>query len=164
MIVRSHFNIKYALVCQFLEGRPSKLVKMTFITVWNLEWERWSDLLKSNCYESHDFFFFPNSGAGTQISELHLLGWKYDRLPTWVVRLNSSPPGQNGRHFGRRHNSNAFFNGNDKIPVQISQKFIPRSPIGNKPSLVQVMAWRRTGDKPLSEPMLSQITDAYMRY
>ena len=25
------------------------------------------------------------------------------------------------------------------------------------------MAWHRTGDKPLSEPMLNQFTDAYMR-
>ena len=35
--------------------------------------------------------------------------------------------------------------------------------IDNKPVLVQVMAWRRIGDKPLSEPMLIQFTDAYMR-
>ena len=26
------------------------------------------------------------------------------------------------------------------------------------------MAWRRTGDKPLSEPMLTQFTDAFMRH
>ena len=32
----------------------------------------------------------------------------------------------------------------------------------NKPALVQVMAWRRTGDKPLPELMLIQFTDAYM--
>ena len=25
------------------------------------------------------------------------------------------------------------------------------------------MAWRRIGDKPLSEPVLTQVTDAYMR-
>ena len=32
--------------------------------------------------------------------------------------------------------------------------FVPKSPIENKPELVQVMAWRRTGDKPLPEPLL----------
>ena len=47
---------------------------------------------------------------------------------------------------------------------QISLKFVPRSPIDNKPALVQVMAWRRTGDKPLPEPMMTQFTDAYMRH
>ena len=41
---------------------------------------------------------------------------------------------------------------------------VPRSPIDNKPALVQVMAWHRTGNKPLSEPVLTQFTDAYMRH
>ena len=36
-----------------------------------------------------------------------------------------------------------------KIPTQISPKCVLRSQIDNKPALVQVMAWRRTGDKPL---------------
>ena len=37
-------------------------------------------------------------------------------------------------------------------------------PIDNKWALVQVMAWRRIGDKPLHEPMLTQFTDTYMRH
>ena len=55
-----------------------------------------------------------------------------------------------------------FSNENDRIPIQILLKFVARSPIDNKPALVQVMAWRWIGDKPLSEPMLSRFTDAYM--
>ena len=57
-----------------------------------------------------------------------------------------------------------FVNENDKIPIQISLKLVPWSPIDNKSALVQVMAWRRTGDKPLPEPMMTQFTDAYMRH
>ena len=57
-----------------------------------------------------------------------------------------------------------FLNENDRNPIQISLKFVPRSPIDNKPALVQVMAWRRTGDKPLPESMLPQFPDAYMRH
>ena len=57
-----------------------------------------------------------------------------------------------------------FLNENDRIPIQISLKFVPRSPIDNKSALVQVVAWRQTGDKPLPEPMLTQIADAYMRH
>ena len=45
-----------------------------------------------------------------------------------------------------------FLNENDKILIKISLKYVPRSPIDNKPALVQVMAWRQIGDKPLSEP------------
>ena len=57
-----------------------------------------------------------------------------------------------------------FLNQNDKILFQNSLKLVPRSPIDSKPALVQVMAWHRTGDKPLSEPMMTQVTDTYMRH
>ena len=55
-----------------------------------------------------------------------------------------------------------FLNENDRIPIQISLKCVPRSPIDNKPALIQVVVWRRIGDKPLPEPMMTQFTDAYM--
>ena len=50
------------------------------------------------------------------------------------------------------------------ISIWISLKFVPRDPINNRPALVQVMAWCRTDDKPLPEPMLTQFTDAYMQH
>ena len=34
-------------------------------------------------------------------------------------------------------------------------KFAPRVPFDNKKTLVQVIAWRRIGDKPLPEPSLT---------
>ena len=57
-----------------------------------------------------------------------------------------------------------LFNENYRIPIRILLKFVPRSPIDNKPTLVQVMACRLTGDKPLPELMLTQFGDAYMRH
>ena len=57
-----------------------------------------------------------------------------------------------------------FVNENDSIPIQISLKYVPRSPIDNKPALVQVMAWHQSGDKPLPVPMMTQYIDAYMRH
>ena len=36
-----------------------------------------------------------------------------------------------------------------------SLKFVPKGPINNCPSLVQMKAWRLPGDKPLSEPIES---------
>ena len=53
-----------------------------------------------------------------------------------------------------------FLNENVKISIRISLKFVPKGPIDNKSALVQVMAWRRTGDKSLPDPMLTQFTDA----
>ena len=57
-----------------------------------------------------------------------------------------------------------FLNENDRIPIQISLKYVPRSPIDNKPALVQVMAWHHTGDKPLPGPMMTQFFDTYMQH
>ena len=57
-----------------------------------------------------------------------------------------------------------FLNENDRIPIRISLKYVPRSPIDNKLALVQVMAMRRTGVNPLPEPMMTQFIDAYMRH
>ena len=53
-------------------------------------------------------------------------------------------------------------NEKDRTLMQISQKFVPRSPIDNKPALVQVVVWCRTSDKPLPELLMTQSTDAYM--
>ena len=47
-----------------------------------------------------------------------------------------------------------FLNENVLISIKISLKFIPMGPINNIPTLVHIMAWRRPGDKPLSEPMV----------
>ena len=55
-----------------------------------------------------------------------------------------------------------FLNENDIILIKISLKLVPRSPVDNKPALVQVMAWRLFGAKPLPVPMMIQFTDAYM--
>ena len=57
-----------------------------------------------------------------------------------------------------------FLSEDDKIPIQIFLKLVPRSPINISPALVQVMTWRRTGDKPILEPVMIQFTDAYMRH
>ena len=48
------------------------------------------------------------------------------------------------------------------VLVKILPKFAPKGPIDNKSSLVQVMAWRQKGDRPLPEPNKTQFTDAYM--
>ena len=63
-------------------------------------------------------------------------------------------PGQNGRHFPDDHLKCIFLNENIWMSINISLKFVPNGRINNTPALVQVMAWRRLGDKPLSEPMM----------
>ena len=59
--------------------------------------------------------------------------------------------------FSRWHFRMHFLKENVWIPIKISLKFVPKSPINNIPALVPLMAWRRPGDKPLSEPMLVRL-------
>ena len=61
---------------------------------------------------------------------------------------------QNGRHFPDDIFKWIFLNENVWISIHISLKFVPRRPINNIPAMVQIMTWRRPGDKPLSEPMM----------
>ena len=60
----------------------------------------------------------------------------------------------NGRHFTDDIFKCIFLNQNVWIPIKISLKFVPKGPINNIPAMVQIMVWRRPGDKPLSEPMM----------
>ena len=68
--------------------------------------------------------------------------------------LNTLRPRQNGRDFHDDIFKYIFFNENLWISLTISLKFVPKVRINNIPALVQIMAWRRPGDKPLSEPMM----------
>ena len=68
--------------------------------------------------------------------------------------FNTLRPRQNGRHFADDTFKRIFVNENVIILIEISLKFVPKGPINNIPALVQIMAWRRPGDKPLSEPMM----------
>ena len=71
-----------------------------------------------------------------------------------AILLNSLRPRQNGRRFADDTFKRIFLNENVRISIQISLKFVPKGPINNDPALVQIMAWRRSGDMPLSEPMM----------
>ena len=57
-----------------------------------------------------------------------------------------------------------FVNEKFWILIKISLKFVSKGPIDNNPALVQIMAWRRIGDKPLSEPILAPLIGAYMQH
>ena len=77
---------------------------------------------------------------------------------------NSQPPNidtlrprQNGRHFADDIFKCIFLNENVWIPIKISLKFVPKVPINNIPSLIQIMVWRHPGAKPLSEPMMDSL-------
>ena len=71
--------------------------------------------------------------------------------------FNTLRPRQDGRHFPDTF-SNAFsWIKMLKFPLTFTAVFSPKGPINNIPALVQIMAWRRPGDKPLSEPVMASL-------
>ena len=72
--------------------------------------------------------------------------------------LNTLRPRQNIRLFPDDYFKYTFVNENIWILIL---KFVPNGPFNNIPALVQIMAWRRPGDKTLSEPMVAYFADAY---
>ena len=77
-----------------------------------------------------------------------------DSPMTSATTLNTLRSRQDGRHFADDIFKCIFLNKNVWIPIKISMKFVPKGPINNIPTMVQIMAWRRPGNKPLSEPMV----------
>ena len=69
------------------------------------------------------------------------------------LKFNTLRQRQNGRRFADETFKCIFLNENVRISIAISLKFVPKGPINNIPALVQIMAWRRSGNKPLSEPI-----------
>ena len=82
---------------------------------------------------------------------LKIVCLKFHSRAQWV---NSLRPRQDGRHFADDSFTCIFFNENCCILIKFSLKYVRKGPIDNNPALVQIMAWRRSGDRPLSEPMM----------
>ena len=69
---------------------------------------------------------------------------------TGICEGNSPVTGE----FHAQRSSNFIWRRHHEISIKFSLKFDRQGPSNNIPVLVQIMAWRRPGDKPLSEPML----------
>ena len=48
--------------------------------------------------------------------------------------------------------------------IKILLNFIVKDPNSHIPALAQILAWRRIGDRPLSEQMTGYFTDEYIRH
>ena len=75
-----------------------------------------------------------------------------------ACHVNSLRPRQNGCHFTDGSFKCIFLKENIWILIKTSLNFVPKGLIFNIPALVQIMAGRRSGDKPLSELMINLLT------
>ena len=89
--------------------------------------------------------------------KVHAMGHPRDghTTPHWFI--NTLRPRQNGRHLPDDIFKYISLNENVWISIEISLKFVRKGSINNIPALVLIMAWRRSGDKPLSGPMMVRL-------
>ena len=99
--------------------------------------------IKRNIKALHDCPFWGETtgGSPSKVKRFHA---KTSHGITNKLDINTLRPRRNGRHF------------TDDILIfvfLISLKLMLRNPIDDRSAMVQVVAWRRTGDMPLSEAM-----------
>ena len=71
-----------------------------------------------------------------------------------VFMLKVCPCHDRDCHFSADIFKCIFLNRNAWTSIKISLKFVPKGLINNILALLQIIAWRRPGAKPLSEPMI----------
>ena len=106
------------------------------------QWVDWVITGSDDCLLPHQHQAITSTNAESLSSE-----------PLGMI-FNTLRPRRNEQHFADDIFKRIFFDENVWISIKISLKFVPKGPINNIPALVQIMAWRRSDDKPLSEPMM----------
>ena len=122
----------------------------------------WGGQRYEMCYHTYVIMAEVCMCATTGVPHYPGLQHMVDKLQSWIWHsnwgrlVNTLRPRENGRHFPDILKC-IFLNEKVWISIKISLKFVPRGPINNVPTLVQIMAWRRPGDKPLSEPRMVRL-------
>ena len=143
------------------KGQWGRALMFSLICAWINDWVNNGEAGDLRCYRAHyvvtviDDTCFGHSFEG-QV-ECHCITWwsAIQHMTRFCVScLNTLRPTQNGRHFPDDIFESIFLNENIWIILKIWLKFVLKIRINNIPALVQIMAWRRAGDKPLSELMM----------
>ena len=106
-----------------------------------------------NIFENYVFKITYFSAKGQWVYSVKLGETKMCGLGI-IASVNTWRPRQNGRHFSDDIFKYIFLDENVWITIKVSLMIVPKGPINNSPALIQIMAWRRSGDKPLSEPTM----------
>ena len=119
-----------------------------------------NDILYKNVFDYLSTFEFHLKTClckGSQynvILPMILQGRIWNRTCCVATHVNILRPRQNSRHVADATFKSIFFNENLWIWIEISLKFVPEGTNRNIAASDQIMAWRRPGGKPSSEPML----------
>ena len=115
---------------------------------------KWWHIINQNIKNAFLRNFNQNTTIFIQENELENVVFKMSANLSQLHCVNTLRLKQNGRHFIDNIFKCIFFSENARISIKISLKFVPKGLINNIPTLVEIMAWCQTGNKPLSEAMM----------
>ena len=164
-----HRCLNRGLVSQiFVKELGQSLIKFdSFTELWRQR------LVQASTYSNYVIFSIRHIEVSTlifvlksspELAYVHKGSKDKMRLCRQLRHFDSFTPRQNCRNSADDVFRCIFANEKFCILIEISLNFVPKGPIDNNQASVYIMAWCRIGDKPLSEPMLTQFTDAYMRH
>ena len=118
--------------------------------------QHWFSYSPFACSESSHLSPEPMLPYHYKIDKTSLNVWMSMLWSSWWHHycINSLRPRLNRRPFADDIFKCIFLNENELFSLKISLKLVLEGPINNISALVRIMAWRRPGDKPLSEPMM----------
>ena len=127
--------------------------------LWLVAWWNWAitSWLSIDFPDSkvHGPAWGPHGADRTQVGPM-LAPWTLlSGLP--IKSFNTMRLRQNGWNFADDTYKRIFLNENVRIWIEVSLKFVPKGAINNIAALIQIIAWRWPGDKPLSEPMMVRL-------
>ena len=121
-------------------------------SLWILwEYQNLTKQMSDNIFREYSNMHYPLVPRRPQwinIRWARIYSVEWDR----AISFNILRPRQNGRHLADDIFKCVFLVGIVWILIKISLRFVPKG--HNILALVQIMAWRRPGDKPLFEPMM----------
>ena len=144
--------IQYLNHCQFIVNWTHRkklnwifFIKIQYIFYWKYIW-KFDTTFKTNQNINHISF------VGYTIHTSIICCWDIEAETKW--------PPLSRQHFQTHFLKWKYRNFNPNFTEILSA----RIQLTKKTALVQIMAWRRWGAEPLSEPMMAKLTDRYMNH
>ena len=120
------------------KGQWRGALMFSLICVWINNWVNNREAGDLRRYRAHHDVTVMNKFNNTMVKpDPWLLRTNHKLTCHWItIRVNTSRPRRNGRHFADDILKCIFLNENVWIPIEISLKFVPKGPIDNIPALV----------------------------
>ena len=108
-------------------------------------------------YTKNDMHLEPKYSVIREDPVTWVLVWHGSYCVINMITWKTLRPRENGHRFADDTFKRIFLNEHVRISIRFSLGFVPKSPINHNPALVQIMVWRRSGHKSLSEPMMARL-------